>query len=73
MLLTITLPSCPYLPALQTVDRFKTHLRGFSEAPWTLQRLCEIVLEPGRQYKLLHKVRACCLGGCPPVSSPYRV
>ena len=44
------------LDLVQTVDRFKTQLQGFSQAPWTLQRLCEVILEPHRQYKLLHKV-----------------
>ncbi|GAX75091.1 hypothetical protein CEUSTIGMA_g2535.t1 [Chlamydomonas eustigma] len=40
----------------QTLDRFKTMLSAFSQAPWTLQRLCEVVLEPKVQYRLLHKV-----------------
>ncbi len=40
----------------QTIDRFKTMLSSFAQAPWTLQRLCEIVVEPRHQYQLLHKV-----------------
>lgn len=40
----------------QTLDRFKTLLSSFSDAPWTVQRLCELVLEPRKQYTQLHKV-----------------
>lgn len=39
------------------MDRFKTLLLSFGAAPWTLQRLCELVLEPRKQYTQLHKVR----------------
>ena len=56
------MPTVPVLNRLlssshQTVDRFKTQLSAFNQAPWTLQRLCELVLEPRKQYRLLHKVR----------------
>lgn len=40
----------------QTVDRFKLYLDRFTMAPWTLQRLCEIILAPTKQYVKLHKV-----------------
>ena len=55
------MPTVPVLNRLlsyshQTVDRFKTQLSAFNQAPWTLQRLCELVLEPRKQYRLLHKV-----------------
>ena len=43
----------------QTVDRLKMMLAGFTNAPWTLQRLCEVLLEPRKQYSKLHKV---CIG-----------
>lgn len=46
----------PMLPS-QTVHRFKTLLSSFTHAPWTLQRLCELVLEPRKQYTQLHKVQ----------------
>ena len=39
-----------------TIDRFKGLLAAFSDAPWTFQRLCEILLEPKRQYTRLPKV-----------------
>lgn len=41
-----------------TVSRFRTCLARFNKAPWTLQRLCEVLLNPKRQYKQLHKVGA---------------
>lgn len=28
------------------------------DAPWTIQRLCEVLLEPHKQYKRLHKLAA---------------
>ncbi len=31
-------------------------LDGFAEAPFTLQRLCEVLLEPRKQYKRLDKL-----------------
>jgi len=40
----------------QTIDRFKMLLSGFGHTPWTFQRLCEILLEPHKQYTKLHKV-----------------
>ncbi len=42
-------------PISQTIERFKTLLSAFSDAPWTFQRLCEILLEPKRQYSRLPK------------------
>lgn len=39
------------------LERLKAQLNSFSHAPWTLQRLCEIVLEPRKQYTKLPKVR----------------
>lgn len=39
-----------------TVDRFKALLAAFSDAPWTFQRMCEILLEPKKQYTRLPKV-----------------
>lgn len=40
----------------QLVERFRRLLSGFDSHPWTLQRLCEVVLEPQKQYKRLHKL-----------------
>ncbi|CAM9650539.1 unnamed protein product, partial [Heterosigma akashiwo] len=31
-------------------------LRSFNEAPFTIQRLAEILLEPNRQYRATHKL-----------------
>ena len=31
-------------------------LDSFSEAPFTLQRLCEVLLEPRKQYRRLDKL-----------------
>lgn len=42
----------------QSIDRFKGLLSGFSSAPWTLQRICEICLSPSKQYSRLHKLTA---------------
>lgn len=53
----------PPRPAFQnesladTAERFRRYLRGFSQAPWTIQRLCEVLLAPRKQYRKLHKVR----------------
>jgi hypothetical protein len=38
------------------VARFSTLLMGFAGPPWTLQRLCEVLLEPQKQYKRAHKL-----------------
>lgn len=48
----------------QVLHRFRVLLAGFSQPPWTLQRLAELLLEPGKQYQKLHKVRGW-LGGWP--------
>ena len=40
----------------QMIDRFKGYLLEFHDAPWTLQRICELLLEPHKQYTKLHKV-----------------
>jgi hypothetical protein len=40
----------------QMIDRYKGYLLEFSDAPWTLQRICEVLLEPHKQYTRLHKV-----------------
>lgn len=42
------------VPAL--VERFSKLLSAFDSHPWTLQRLCEVLLEPQKQYKRLHKL-----------------
>lgn len=42
------------VPAL--VERFSKLLGAFDSHPWTLQRLCEVLLEPQKQYKRLHKL-----------------
>lgn len=39
-----------------TVKRFTELLEQFQGPPWTLQRLCELVLEPRKQYQRLHKL-----------------
>lgn len=41
----------------ETIERFQKLLSAFSDAPWTFQRLSEILLEPKRQYSRLPKVR----------------
>jgi hypothetical protein len=40
----------------QLAERFSRMLSGFESHPWTLQRLCELLLEPQKQYKRLHKL-----------------
>ncbi|GIL90397.1 hypothetical protein Vretifemale_18048, partial [Volvox reticuliferus] len=40
----------------ETIERFQKLLSAFSDAPWTFQRLCEILLEPKRQYSRLSKL-----------------
>lgn len=40
----------------QLSERFSKMLSGFDSHPWTLQRLCEVLLEPQKQYKRLHKL-----------------
>jgi serine/threonine-protein phosphatase 4 regulatory subunit 2 len=48
------------LPDNDSVDalceRFETLLEAFEGPPWTLQRLCELLLEPRKQYQRLHKL-----------------
>lgn len=39
-----------------TIQRFTELLKQFEGAPWTLQRLCELLLEPRKQYQRLHKL-----------------
>ena len=36
--------------------RLQQYLDSFTEAPFTLQRLCELLVEPQKQYAHLHKV-----------------
>jgi hypothetical protein len=48
------------VPAL--VQRFSKLLDAFDSHPWTLQRLCEVLLEPQKQYKRLHKLVRPALG-----------
>ncbi|KAF5828134.1 PPP4R2-domain-containing protein [Dunaliella salina] len=40
----------------EALSRFRTLLHGFTKAPWTIQRLCEVLLNPTRQYRKLHKL-----------------
>lgn len=40
----------------QLLDRFRLQIGTFHAAPWTLQRLVELLLEPQKQYSKLHKV-----------------
>lgn len=40
----------------QLCEHFSKLLEAFDRHPWTLQRLCELLLEPQRQYKRLHKL-----------------
>lgn len=42
------------LPDLQ--KRLQQYLDSFTEAPFTFQRLCELLVEPQKQYAHLHKV-----------------
>lgn len=42
----------------QTIDRFRAYLAMFRQPPWTVQRLCEVLLEPQKQYSRLHKLAA---------------
>jgi hypothetical protein len=44
------------------VRRFRLLLLQMPGAPWTLQRLAELLLEPRRQYTRLHKLVCGC--GC---------
>lgn len=47
----------------EAVARLQGYLSQFQRAPWTLQRLCELLLEPQNQYSRLHKlVRRRCHG-----------
>ncbi len=53
-------PARPLLPDASSVDellhRLSALLDGFSAPPWTMQRLCELLLEPRKQYSRLHKL-----------------
>ena len=52
-------PSRPAFPnegLAATHERFRRCLSRFTRAPWTLQRLCEVLLAPQMQYTKLHKV-----------------
>ena len=51
---SLPLPGADSLPNLQ--DRLRGHLDQFTDAPFTLQRLCELLLEPHKQYARLHKL-----------------
>lgn len=58
-------PSAGGVEDLQsTLARFRKMLSGFCQAPWTLQRFCELLLEPRKQYRVLRKVRTHAHGGC---------
>ncbi len=37
-------------------ERLHEYLDYFTEAPFTFQRLCELLVEPHKQYTHLHKV-----------------
>lgn len=43
-------------PLDSVIERLRSYLNGFDSAPWTAQRLAELLLEPGKQYKQLHKL-----------------
>ncbi len=60
-------PPFPGEPLPATAERFSRCLSRFSRAPWTLQRLCEVLLAPRNQYRRLHKVRR---GSCPTQIDP---
>ena len=51
---SLPLPGADSLPSLQ--ERLRGHLDQFTDAPFTLQRLCELLLEPHKQYARLHKL-----------------
>lgn len=56
---SLPLPGADSLLSLQ--ERLRGHLDQFTDAPFTLQRLCELLLEPHKQYARLHKlVSHCC-------------
>ncbi len=38
------------------IEQLGSYLEGFEAAPWTAQRLAELLLEPGKQYTQLHKL-----------------
>lgn len=50
-------PARPGESLQQTISRFRHCLSRFTDAPWTMQRLCEVLLAPQMQYTKLHKVR----------------
>ncbi|GBF92502.1 hypothetical protein Rsub_04606 [Raphidocelis subcapitata] len=53
-------PARPVLVEGEALDaliaRLRSYLQGFDGAPWTAQRLAELLLEPANQYKQLHKL-----------------
>ncbi|KAI8465631.1 MAG: PPP4R2-domain-containing protein [Monoraphidium minutum] len=53
-------PARPVLRDGEALDpliaRLRSYLAGFDAAPWTAQRLAELLLEPGKQYRQLHKL-----------------
>lgn len=53
-------PARPVLVEGEALDaliaRLRSYLNGFDGAPWTAQRLAELLLEPANQYKQLHKL-----------------
>ncbi|KAL6752646.1 PPP4R2-domain-containing protein [Haematococcus lacustris] len=51
-----TRPAFPGESLACTQARFRRCLHRFARAPWTLQRLCELLLAPRTQYLKLHKV-----------------
>ena len=40
----------------RSIEHFKSILSGFRQAPWTIQRLCELILNPRRQYNQIDKL-----------------
>ena len=54
----------------ETPAQLRKRLRGMlhefeTEAPFTLQRLCEVLLEPSKQYTRLDKLVRCCRQALP--------
>lgn len=43
-------------------SRLHGYVNCFTEAPFTFQRLCELLVEPHKQYTYLHKVVCSCSG-----------
>jgi len=51
-------PDRPFESFKEKRQQLVDALQAFDEAPFTLQRLCEILLEPHRQYKSTNKLLA---------------